>query len=545
MINNSFGRRALLAGAGATALIGTAAGCSTGPTAGGNTAEKNTAVALPTYTEVSGAKPDLPGTEAGVEPGFHHFPADRPATVPEKPGNGETLAGLGHIYTAVPPGVDQNSYWKGLNERLGINLECQMVGNADWEQKFATVIAGNDLPDILQLRTVANFPSLLEKRFTRLDEFLAGDAIKEYPNLANVPTRHWKSTVYNGGIYGIPIPRGVTGGANFIRADLFEAAGVALELKSFDEVLEGAKALTDPKKRRWAFGLANSTRSLMARMNGEPATWREEGGKFTHSYETEEFRQTVADTITLWKAGVIHPDAFSPTFPFKQMFNGGTVAINAMDGYLAWGGYITEGSATPGFKLGLMPPYLRDGSGLAPIAAGAPNYSITGLKKQDSPDKIKMILRVLNWLAAPFGSAEHYYRAFGEEGVDHDINEDGDPVKTKTGTANIALPIGYFADSPRALYQPGRPEDVDIQHAYQSKVIPTALQNPAEGLFSNAAATKNTPADKKFVDGLAQIIQGREPESGAEALIKTWRSEVGDEMRKEYEEQFQQNGGER
>ena len=84
-----------------------------------------------------------------------------------------------------------------------------MVGNADWEQKFATVIAGNDLPDILQTRVVANFPQLLEKRFTRLDEFLGGDAIKEYPNLANIPTRHWKSTVYNGAIYGIPIPRGV------------------------------------------------------------------------------------------------------------------------------------------------------------------------------------------------------------------------------------------------------------------------------------------------------------------------------------------------
>ncbi len=61
---------------------------------------------------------------------------------------------------------------------------------------------------------------------------------------------------------------------------------------------------------------------------------------------------------------------------------------------------------------------------------------------------------MLNWLAAPFGSAEHYFRTFGEEGVDHTINGDGDPVKTKLGTANIALPTGYFADAPRTLYQP-------------------------------------------------------------------------------------------
>ncbi|MFC7620930.1 extracellular solute-binding protein [Microlunatus sp. GCM10028923] len=542
MINSSFGRRTLLAGAGATALIGTATGCATNSGAGSNTAEKNTGVKLPNYIEYQGVKPDLPGNENGTLPGFHQFPAERAKSVPEKPGGGETLSGLGHIYTAVPPGLDQNSYWKGLNERLGVNLEVQMVGNADWEQKFATVIAGNDLPDILQLRVVANFPSLLEKRFTKLDEFLAGDAIKEYPNLANVATRHWKSTVYNGAIYGIPIPRGAVGQYHFIRADLFDEAGVSTEPKGFDELLETAKALTDPKKRRWAFGLIGSTRSLMARMNGEPNTWREEGGNLTHSYETEEFRQTLADLITLWKAGVIHPDSVSTTFPFKQMFNGGTVAINPADGYLGWAGYIAE--ATGSYKLGVLKAYQRDGSAPARVTYGAPNYSITGLKKQDSPDKIKLILRVLNWLAAPFGTEEFTYRKFGEEGVDHTVGPNGDLVKTKTGTANIALPIGYFSDSQNPLYEPGRPEDVDLQHKYQSEVMPTAIANPTEGLFSNASATKNTPADKKFLDNLWQIVQGRKPESEVESLIKTWRSEVGDEMRTEFQDQLQ-NGGQR
>ena len=545
MATPPFNRRTLLAGAGGAAVLGVAAGCSTGGAPEENSASANTAVKLPTYVPYEGVKADLPGTEQGVEPAFHHYPTERATTVAEKPGGGEALSGLGHIYTAVPPGVDQNSYWQGLNDRLGIKLECQMVGNADWEQKFATVIAGNDLPDILQTRVVANFPQLLEKRFTRLDEFLGGDAIKEYPNLATIPTRHWKSTVYNGAIYGIPIPRGVVGGCHFIRQDLFEAAGLSPEPKGFDELLETGKALTDPKKRRWAFGLIGSVRSLLARLNGEPNGWREEGGTFTHAYETDEFRQTLTDMITFWKAGVIHPDGVSTTFPFKQMFNGGTVAINANDGYTAWGGYIVEGAASPNYKLGLMPAYTRDGSELAPISYGAPNYSITGLKKQDSPDKITLILRVLNWLAAPFGSEEHYFRSFGEEGVDHTINGDGDPVKTKQGTANIALPTGYFADAPRALYQPGRPQDVDLQHEYQSMVIPNGVANPAEGLFSNTSATKNTPADKKFTDALWQIVQGRQPESDVENLIKTWRSESGDGMRQEYQDQLQAGSGQR
>ncbi len=376
MIDRPIDRRTLLAGAGGVTLLGVAAGCSTGSAPEENSASANTAVKLPTYIEYEGVKPDLPGTEEGVDPAFHHFPAKQAVSVEEKPGSGETLSGLGNLYVAVPPGVDKNSYWQGLNERLGVNLECQMVGNADWEQKFATVIAGNDLPDMLQTRVVANFPQLLDKRFTRLDEFLSGDAIKDYPNLANIPTRHWKSTVYNGGIYGIPIPRGAVGWYHYIRVDLFEQAGASPEPQGFDELLAAAKALTDPKKRRWAFGLIGSVRALIGRMNGEPNTWREEGGKLTHSYETEEFRQTLTDMITLWKAGVLHPDSVSTTFPFKQMFNGGTVAINPNDGYTGWGGYIAEGEASPGYKLGLLTATKRDGSGPAPVSYNAPSNQL-------------------------------------------------------------------------------------------------------------------------------------------------------------------------
>ena len=33
---------------------------------------------------------------------------------------------------------------------MGVDLKLQMVSNADYLQKFATTIAGNELPDLLQ-----------------------------------------------------------------------------------------------------------------------------------------------------------------------------------------------------------------------------------------------------------------------------------------------------------------------------------------------------------------------------------------------------------
>ena len=93
MTTSAFSRRKLLAGAGgAAALIGsgslTACGGGGAEGSSGNAASVNAAVGLPTYVPYTGLKPDLPGTEQGVDPAFRNFPQDNPKSVPEKPGYG-------------------------------------------------------------------------------------------------------------------------------------------------------------------------------------------------------------------------------------------------------------------------------------------------------------------------------------------------------------------------------------------------------------------------------------------------------------------------
>jgi len=552
MSGSALSRRRLLAGAGGAAALlgaGSLSSCSSGGEAGAGASGGGSAT-LPTYVPYTGLTPDLPGTDQGVDPAFRNFPADNPTSVAEVPGTGQTLTGMANIYYAVPPGVGSNSYWAGLNKRLGVDLQLQMVSNADYLQKFPTVIAGNDLPDVLQVPNpasgsafpVPNLPQLLDKRFADLSEHLSGDAVKDYPNLANIPSRTWKATVYNDGIYGIPIPRGAIGNYHFIRQDLFEKAGVEPDPQSYDELVETTKALTDPKQRRWAFGVFNQPRQLLGRMNDEPNIWAEEGGKLTHVYETEQYAQTVTDLIAMWASGVMHPDSFNPAQPFKQLFNAGTVAINAADGYPGWVQYQLDNAANPDFKLGLMPVNLRDGGGLAHWNLGNGYFAMSVLKKQDDPEKLKLALRVLNWLAAPFGTEEYRYRLFGEEGVDHTVDDGGNPVLTGTGTADTVLPIRYLADSPYTVYVPGRPQDADVQHEYQSLEIPTGVANPVIGLYSNTAASKNATADKTFTDSVNDIVQGRRPFADLKTLVSSWRTAVGDAMRTEYQDALQKTG---
>ncbi len=100
-----------------------------------------------------------------------------------------------------------------------MNLQLTIVPTPDMPTKFATLVAGNDLPDLIEPATtlpnglpagIGNLPAFLAAKCQNLDEFLAGDAVNEYPFLANIPTPHWKTCVWNGSIYGSASAKGVS-----------------------------------------------------------------------------------------------------------------------------------------------------------------------------------------------------------------------------------------------------------------------------------------------------------------------------------------------
>jgi hypothetical protein len=59
----------------------------------------------------------------------------------------------------------------------------------------------------------------------------------------------------------------------------------------------------------------------------------------------------------------------------------------------------------------------------------------TALKKA-SPERIKELLGILNYLAAPFGSAEDLLLTSGVNGVDYTLDAKGNPVLTRQGNSD-------------------------------------------------------------------------------------------------------------
>ncbi len=542
MTQSNVSRRTVFKGAGAAAILasggGALAGC--GSKKAKNTTAKNEKVKLPnTIAQTGGPKPDLPGTSTGVQPAFFRYPANPLEVSKGKPGNGGSVSVMANIYYAIPKSPPANKFWTQLNSKLGVDLKLQMVPNGDYNTKFPTVIAGNDLPDILQMVLQPNYQQLLSSKFTDLSEHLAGDAVKDYPNLSHIQPTTWKSTVFNGGIYGVPVPRALVGTYNFVREDLYEKAGASINPKTFEEFHENSKALTDKSKKQWTFASAYAVSGIVQTMLNAPNGWKLEGGKLTNINETDEYRKAISAAAQFWKEGLIHPDAFQPSVPTKVWFVAGTICCDPT-GYAGWAQYRQQGDPKTGFKLNLLTVPGYDG-GLGKIPLGNGSYAMISLKKADKK-RIQELLRILDWMAAPFGSAEYLFRLYGVEGVDFK-RVGGEPQLTPTGLSETTIPIRYIADCPPVIYEPGTPADDKVEHDYQMKVVPQGIQNPTLGLFSDANATKGATIGKNFTSATDDIIQGRKPLSALDDAIKAWKSGGGDEMRHDYEEQLQKQGG--
>lgn len=513
-----------------------------------NSTAANTKVKLPSYIPYTGVKPDLPGTTAGVNPAFFKYPANPVHGSSGTPGKGGSVSAFSNIYAAVPPPLGRNAFWKMLNKDLGINLTMNMVAAADYNNKLATLVAGDQLPDIASLSFSAtpDLPDLLASRFQNLSEFLAGDAVKDYPFLANLPTDSWRRMIYDGGIYGLPIPRSPIGTIMFVRDDIVKAKGLSNEPKSFEEFRELCKGLTDKKANRFAIGRADTILNFIQSMLGKPNTWVENNGKFTNIIELDETRKAIDAVHTLYKDGAFHPDSFSTTtVQAKQWMFSGTVALNR-DGYRAWSSDILATLPDREHRLGGMAAPGFDG-GRGSQAEGNSSYGIVGVKKA-SKAKIKEILAVANWLAAPFGTAEYLQRKYGVANVDYTL-KGTDPILTSRGVNELALPVNYLIDAPDVIYDPGEAGFAKKQHAFFEKQIPLIVPDPAVGLYSKTDSAKGASLNKAIygsngVGGIqSDIFQGRKSLKDWDAAVKTWQNGGGNQIRSEYEKAYEELHG--
>jgi putative aldouronate transport system substrate-binding protein len=540
----------------ASAPAPAASGGATPASAGGAAAGKPAATAgsgkaaLPTYVPFQGPKPDLAGNEQGLDPAFFKFPSDLTQTVTTPPGDGSTVTAITYLTLAPPPPMDQNAAWQAVNKAINGTLQMEQVTAADYPTRINVVIAGNDLPDFIYNPTttvpwgaIPGLPSFLQAKCQDMTEYLSGDAIKDYPNLAHYPSYTWRSGVVNNKIFAIPVARPPIGTVMMMRKDLLEKAGITEQPKNADDFKRALQAVNRPDQNQYGIAAGAASHFALTPNSSYSAIWRvpnnwklDSSGKLIKDVETDEFKAAVGFSRDLWQAGLWHPN--TPTYggTFNDDFMGGRFVFAPG----VWGQYVQlwdiEALRQPEARLYPMQPFAADG-GKPYYQAGSGQFGVTYMKKQSSPDRIKMLLRVANYFAAPFGSTEWLLNYFGVKDTDFKFTADGAPVLTDQGRSELTAVWRYVSSPAYALFSANRSQEfAQVSYAAEQAMIAAMDIDPTLGLYSATAASSGQLAQDTLMSGVSDIIVGRRPISDMDSLVSDWKNQVGDKMRGEFQD---------
>jgi putative aldouronate transport system substrate-binding protein len=557
----SFTRRTLLvstARVGAAGLVTTlVAACglaprpSTTPTTVSSAASYGK-VKLPTYVAFQGGPAaDLPGRADGVDAGYFNFPTTLFKSVKEAPGKGEDVSLMTNVIQGAVVPLEQNAAWQAVNQDMGLTVRQRLYGQADYRTGLNTTIAGGNLPDTLYnspANLIGNLPTFLRSQCADLTPYLSGDAVKDYPNLANIPTPCWAETVFNGAIYAVPVPRAPFLNALLVRQDLVDQAKLEPP-KSADDFKKYLMALTRPQQNQFglgsatppAFGMGSQSPLLM--VFGAPNNWAlSSNGKLIKDYETDEFKAAVGFARELWAAGAYHPDTRTLTgTTLSTALRGGqaAVAIHSFGALIAqWPILAAENSSA---RLRVLHPFSADGKTRPIYHTGPSNFGMSFVKK-GSPERAKLLLRVLNYIAAPFGSQEWALLNYGVEGVHYTRDASGVPVLTEKGKTEVLSTWKYITNNPQVLFTPFRSKEYATNIQEDEKALAdAAIADPTLGLFSATYSAQKVSLDQAMSDGIADIVVGRNPLSDIDGLVNDWRNNGGEKARGEYLEAITAN----
>ena len=557
--NHNVSRRDFLAGALATAaglplLNACAPAAPSGPAPAGGAPSGGAAKTLfPTYVPIqNGPKADYHDANPLYTDAFDNYPSNPQKVNQGAPGTGSTVNILVTAYFPLPTPRDQNPTWQAVNKALNADMNMNIIPGADYRTKFATTMSSDDLPDIMHIffgYTVApNLPDFFKAKCADLTPYLAGDAAKDYPNLAAIPTPAWKNSIsaVNGALYLVPIHRQMTsippyGGNFFKNIDQWDAdLGQDFVPKNADDFKRALQQVTRPQQNQWGIGSFGTNNTLFGigsflQMFNAPNDWKlDSSGKLIKDYETEEYKAAVGYMRDLFAAGMYWPDSVQATMS-RNDFVGKKFAVSPEGQGNSWVDFWQRGlQQQPPTRFGLIKPFSAVDGQKPTHFLGTGFVSMNALKKAN-PDRIKELLRIMNWLAAPFGSQEDLMLTYGLEGQDYTLDAKGNPRTTPEGVSRAGyVPWRYIAQHPWVFYQADLPGFAKASHEAEQATLPLGVDDPTNGLYSPTIYSKGAVANMAFWDGLREIISGHAPMSNFDQLVSDWRTAAGDQVRKEY-----------
>ncbi|MFF5278658.1 extracellular solute-binding protein [Streptomyces sp. NPDC000133] len=530
---------AAVAVAGGVPLLAACGGGSGSGSKEGTTTGKALKKVLPNYVPSNLVQPDVAGVN-GSSPGFTELPDPLATSVKSAPGKGSAFRIMTPLWGTVPK--KNNPYYTAVNKAVGATLNFDPQDGNTYQDKIGAVLAGSDIPDVVTIpgwNMQGQIRNAITAKFADLSPYLAGDAIKKYPNLANIPTGAWQYSVFGGKLRGLPMPQPILGNAIFYRKDLIGSGAVP---GSAADLLAFGKEYTDAKKKVWAFDdLWTCIQKIFGLLPDAPHYWQLENGKLVHKIETQEYREALAFARKLHDGGYVHPDAEAgKDADSKIRFTGGRVLMYN-DGTGGWKGMVTEqAAANPKFDMQALDFFNQNG-GKPVLWQDDPAGIFTFLSKTLPKAKIEEFLGIADFAAAPYGTKEFMLTNYGVQDTHYTI-KDGVPTFTPQGIQEAQPSTFLFlASPPHTIAFPDEPQLVKDYAGWMARQAPNVKKPLFFGMQivePQRYASLYTPFDDLQKD----IRRGRKKVSDVDVAVTTWKNSGGDKLRDWYQGILDKNG---
>ena len=274
------------------------------------------------------------------------------------------------------------------------------------------------------------------------------------------------------------------------------------------------------------------------------ASWMlDDKGNLITQYESPGIIEAMNWMAKAVKAGLVHPDQVAGNFGngVTEFYSGQMVIVS--DGSGAWNAADAQKgqAANKGYTRASFDFFTASGSGTPRMPLEAATAWTSYLNKRLSASQIEEILRIGNYLAAPFGSVEYNLLNYGVEGVDYTMTAAG-PQLTSTGSqyAGSSVSTYNFLVSPNATtYNAGYPEVTKAAAAWAQRNAGYGYQPLFYELnvtVPNSLSSANafTPFDPN-TGIMHEVVRGRASIADYQSALASWKRNGGNKLKAFYE----------
>ncbi|MDF2927111.1 MAG: sugar transporter permease [Paenibacillaceae bacterium] len=441
------------------------------------------------------------------------------------------------LYVPEAPKLDGKYYTK-LNGLTNGKLTLNWVPSTNYDDKLNVTLASGDLPKAMVV-TNTKLPAVVSA--VRAGAFWEiGPYLKDYPNISSLPEIGWKNTAIDGKQYGIYRYRHAIRDGFIYRKDWLDSLGLK-EPATTDELYNVLKAfaLNDPDKngKDDTYGLVERSNMysfrIVTALFGAPTSWEQKDGKFTPAWKTPAYMNALNFYKKLYDEKILNPD-------FATLKNANDTIYKSKAGST----FVTIDNA-PGFeretqklnpaaKFDVMQGLANSAEARVPTFAGHNGIVMFPKSSVKTEAELKSLLAFFDRMGS--NEAKELF-TWGLEGDNFKL-ENGKKVLTTTEISDEQKSLEQVFVYPLAEDKAVTPLEIKINRLILKDSVKIAYLDPTAPLISKTQSEKGPELDKIIGDANIKYIMGAINETQYQAEIDKWSKQGGDQIAKEYEEEF-------